>query len=400
MEHDKPVLNEKTIYSAVTGMEYVKMLIPEGWNSSIDRYEDYYAGKIFPYTFRVVNASPDKSCGIIYLSPETYTEDLMCLYTEGEIDKDGILHGEAVSVEEYLDRMVKDRYGNEEDFAFVEYIPDPGNDKRCREWYEKTVTEEEKKGNYLNSYYNELGTAIYRYKLNGTVRYHVATVFIEIKDIVRWDKIPDASMYTEEELKKHYPDYRYDKDNDRYIYPSLHQYESYVDQCLEMDCPEEDYEFIYKEIYVPVINKGVSICKDVFDDFKRIVNAPKAKETEPAEKETNPEEQREVEAILAQMKRDHEQADAQMYDYMRKTNDEIYNINQSAYRHTQNTFDRMNEGWSDTFRGDGRFIDSHGREHIIHTDNKYAFKRGNTYITSDNPLDRLYGFEELKKKKY
>ena len=95
MEHDKPVLNEKTIYSAVTGMEYVKMLIPEGWNSSIDRYEDYYAGKIFPYTFRVVNASPDKSCGIIYLSPETKGK----LLQDADLHQ---LHQEQVHSKEHL----------------------------------------------------------------------------------------------------------------------------------------------------------------------------------------------------------------------------------------------------------------------------------------------------------
>ena len=56
--------------------------------------------------------------------------------------------------------------------------------------------------------------------------------------------------------------------------------------------------------------------------------------------------------------------------------------------------------WSDTFRGDTRFVDKYGDEHVIHTYDNYAYKNGDTYVTSDSPLDHGWDWEELEKKKY
>ena len=56
--------------------------------------------------------------------------------------------------------------------------------------------------------------------------------------------------------------------------------------------------------------------------------------------------------------------------------------------------------WGDVNQGNTRFVDRYGNEHVIHTYNNYAYKSGDTYVTSDSPLDHSYDWEELEKKKY
>ena len=79
---------------------------------------------------------------------------------------------------------------------------------------------------------------------------------------------------------------------------------------------------------------------------------------------------------------------------------EIEAIRRSSYENTQKSQAKVREMWSDTFRGDTRFVDKYGDEHVIHTYDNYAYKNGDTYVTSDSPLDHGWDWEELEKKKY
>ena len=46
------------------------------------------------------------------------------------------------------------------------------------------------------------------------------------------------------------------------------------------------------------------------------------------------------------------------------------------------------------------YTDRYGSEHVIHSTDKYAYRKGDTYVTSNHPLDYGYDWEELDKKKY
>ena len=94
------------------------------------------------------------------------------------------------------------------------------------------------------------------------------------------------------------------------------------------------------------------------------------------------------------------QSNKELYDYVRKTQQEISDMRKDSYEKQKKAHDRVMEQWTDTIRGNTRFVDKQGNEHVIHTYNDYAFKKGDDYITSNSSLDHFSDWEELEKKKY
>ena len=402
MNKESIKLNDMKIYSASSGKEYVEMLVPEGWTSTIDRYEDWYGGSPYMFVFRITNTSPDGDCSIAYYSPFSFVDDEMNEYSEGTVDENGDLHFTVCSLEEYLDSRVRQRLSDVEELTFIEHIPAPENDQRSREHYARSVEKYRKNDLMVVNFYYSRGTNVYTYRKDGRLHYFINTGVLEASDLMRWNVIEER--LDEKQLLERYPDCCYDEDNDCYLYPDVHRCEWDVDQYLEMDCLEEDYDVALNDIFVPVSNSGVSILDDIWNEYVQLLRQSRNKETETSEEQTgsriDPEEQRKIDAIWAEYRRWKSDLDYDTYRYVRDRQEQTGYILNSAHDHSEAVHDRMNRGWSDTFMGNGRFIDSLGREHVIHTTDNYAYRRGNVYVTTNSILDRPFDSEELIKKKY
>jgi hypothetical protein len=396
MNHETIKLNELTIYSEKTGKQYVKMLVPEGWSSTIDRYEDAYGGYCMPDLFEITNNAPDGSSSIRYRSLTAYLDDELHPCPDGTVDETGQLHKRSISLEMYLEEDALKRLSGKQDLSFVRHIPFTSNEANTKKTYEKQFEKEKEKGRRLVDAYYARGISVYTYMQDGWKHYYLNSALLTSLYVVR-EKTIDATGLSEEDLLRLYPGCLYDEENDRYVQFIEQQIEWDVDQELGMDCLEEDYDFAYEQVFLPVVRHNVQICEDVWNDVRERMEK---KDTPVQKPEVDEEEQRKIEAIWAEYRRWKAENDARIFDYVRNTQDEIAAIHNSSHEYSKKIHDKMNEQWSDTFRGDRRFVDGYGHEHVIHTDNHYAYKKGDTYVTSDSPLDKPFGFEELKKKKY
>ena len=400
MEHKDIKLNKLTIYSASTGKNYVKMLVPEEWTSTIDRYENWYGGYCYPFVFKITNTSPTKDSYISYYSPFRFVDDYLNHKECGTIDENDYLHNDFVLLEDYLDIRVRQTLKDKQDITFIKHIPFSNNDKRCQESYDYHLKKAEERGLYLAGEYYSRGISIYSYKDNDTLHYFMISAFIDAQDFYEWHVVEDLLSIDIEKIDELYPGNVYDKENDCYLYPTMHRIEWEVGQLLEMDCLEADYPYAYDKIFALIAKDAVVIHDDVWNEIRQILEDKKSNNEKKESVEVDPEEQAKIDAIWAEYRDWKRNNDYQLYQSIRYTQERTNDILNESYHRSSEIHDRMNRGWSDTFMGNSRFVDRYGREHLIHTDNNYAYKRGNTYVTSNSPLDRPYDFEELKKKKY
>ena len=70
------------------------------------------------------------------------------------------------------------------------------------------------------------------------------------------------------------------------------------------------------------------------------------------------------------------------------------------YENRQRSDAKIREMRNDAMMGYTRYTDRYGSEHVIHSTDRYAYRKSDTYVTGNSPLDYGYGWEELEKKKY
>ena len=398
MKLDNIKLNELTIYSDSDNMEYVRMLVPEGFSSTINVF-DSYSGDGFPYCFSITHRPDDNSCAVYYHSPKHFVDDHLSNHSDYDVDDFGFLHHEFINLQQYLDKDVSSRYGGFDNLTFVKFSPYIDNEEISEKRKTDILKSYENTNLFLNNYYYCGGISVYSYDYDGQHRYLFSSAILEAVDFSRWEVVKDAYVYESDPFLKNmmasvYPNLRYDNQNNRYVYTLCYETDWTVRGFIEVDCAEEDYNCAYNQILVPTIGRGVKICDDIWNDFKRISEDISQRNYEiRQDKQT-------AAQILAQANMDRLNSNKELYESLRKTQQETHDILNSSYEHSKQVHDRIDEQRTDVFRGNTRFVDSYGNEHIIHTSNRYAYKKGRNYVTSDSPLQTPYEWEELKKKKY
>ena len=161
-----------------------------------------------------------------------------------------------------------------------------------------------------------------------------------------------------------------------------------------IDCLEADYPELYKKAFLPLNNNAVNFTDELKADYR------KRQDELDARVASQGEQKREVEKSQREMHASHNESVRRNAKIWSDTQKEISQMQRDTYQKQQESNRRINQGWSDVILGNSRFIDHYGNEHVLRTYDRYAYKRGDTYVTSDSPLDMPYDFEELKPKKW
>ncbi len=399
MEHKDVKLVEKRIHTVDPKKNYVEMLMPEGWRININTYRNTYGGYTYPYTFSVILTSPDNTVAIYYYSPRNFLDDHLNAFKENQVDDYGNMHHSFTKVEDYLDLMARSHLSNFGHYEFVRQIDPENMDKRRTRRREIAMKDAEENGEVLNWHYFDEKCRVYSYRYKDADRIRCYSAIIEGSDTTAWSVIPGAASFMNDPMMKSammslYRNVRFDSGRNEYVYSSISDTSWNVRKILSMDCMDKDFEFVYSNIFRQIVARGVTICDEIWKDFRSI-----RQENEKVNAQIR-EDRKKAAEINRKAAEERRRANQELYDYIRKTQDEIQDIRKSAYENSRRTHDKVSEMWTDVNRGNTRFVDRHGDEHVIHTYDNYAYKSGNTYVTSDSPLDHSYEWEELKKKKY
>ena len=395
MEHKEIKLNELEIFGTTDNLKYVQMLVPEGWTSRINTFKDAYGGSKYPYQFTIAHEPADKTAGVYYYSPVNYTDDHLRNFADYQVDDFGFKYRKIKDMPTILDESVLSRF-KEYNMQRIQHFPFASNDLISAQRHQGSITEAVRRGNAYNAHYYYGGINIYAYKYNNRDRIRMASAIVDGLDYCHWQDVqsPYALSMTGVNPSVVYPNYRYDENKGHYVYTDIFQYDWNFYRHIEMDVLKEDYEYAYKNIFVPIINHGVKICDDIWQDFR------KENERLSKQRAARREDKKQAQQIRKQMQDNARKARNETYDYIRKTQQEIAAMRKNSYEKQKQSHERVMEQWTDTIRGNTRFVDKHGDEHVLHTYDDYAYKKGDSYITSDSSLDHFSDYEELEKKKY
>ena len=399
MEQTEVKLEKKYIYSNQSGKKYIEMLVPEGWNISIHEDRDNYGGYPYPYTFRINLRSPDKTVLISYFSPRRYIDDHMLNFRDLQIDDYGNYLNTFKDLDTYLDNWARNDLEEYPGFRYLGPIEYSNMAQLEADRKAEALQKRQANGQDLNWYYYKRMCRAYYYKNKETDRIRVYAGIIEAEDFSHWAPVPAPAgvimdPFMRNTMLSAFPGMHYDQDKGSYVRLIENETGWTARKLLLMDCIQRDYDHVYKNIFDPIRREGVTICDDIWNEYEEL------KKQKSAQLKRIREDKAEAARIRREAEERSRQSRQETYDYIRKTQQEIHDIQKSSYENTQKTQAKVREMWGDVNQGNTRFVDRHGDEHVIHTYNNYAYKSGDTYVTSDSPLDHSYDWEELEKKKY
>ena len=394
---------EKTLKDE-NGLPLIRLLVPEGWRVETKMQRGFYRGYKYPYYFTVSLWSPDNTCRIRWFSPCHLYKNILNPMQENTIDSYGNLQGEPKDLETRLINRAESYFkdiGEVTDLKRIELIYYKNNNETGSKKYEQRIKEYEKdKLHVVSDFYYKGGNIKYSFRRKNHDRFYCTSSVMESTTYESWAYLPYSIVqgfndpFMNSMLKQGFPYAQYNEVVNAWIYLPLYYTSTLVHGIMDMDCLFKDKDFLYKNVYVKIINHGIYITDELWADFRRVQNEKeKVREANrQARKQKNEEERKERERINQRKK--------ETWDYVRKTQEDIAKIRKETWENTNRTQDKVREMWGDTLRGDTRFVDKYGDEHVIHTYDKYAYKSGDTYVTSDSPLDHGWDWEELEKKKY
>ena len=388
------------------GMPFVTMMVPEGWGIVYSEKRDAYCGHIYPYFIFLKLMSPDNTCAIRYTSPRQIIQDHLEPQPDCSIDAYGNLHGTVMSMEGLLKERADEYLNHPEigitEYSFIKQMDFTSNEEEAaKRLAEKKKAIESNPMKVITDYYYKGGVQIYRFKRNDHIWRFAPAAISEATTYKTWDRIsPTTAMMLNDPLMKNmasmwFSNLEYNKALNAWVYLESFETDWRIFGVFELECREEDYVEIAKKIYFPILNKGVSFTDEQWSDWKRVRN--KLEEGWKAEREAKKQTQKKAEIQREQKK----ESDPPSWQKVRDTQKEIHDMQRDSYEYRNKLQRKTREIWSDAIRGDTRFVDRHGDEHVIHTYNNYAYKNGDSYVTSDSKLfDAGSDWEELEKKKY
>lgn len=403
IDYSKLKLEERIIKDD-SGMPVFKMLVPVDWRVELKKSPTFYRGYKYPYLLRVELWSPDNTCRIKYTSPCQLYENHNNPMAANTVDSYGNLNGSTKDLETRLEETAQNYFNNNDDFHDIKLIEQlfyKSNDEVGKKKYEEKLKSFETDNMHvISDFYYRGGIRKYSYFRKNTHRFYCTSLTIEATRHEIWYALPPAVVmslrdpFMAQMAKSAFPHAHFNEGTNSWVYLPQFYTNTLLYGIFDMDCIETDREELYKKVYVPILNHGVTLTPELWADFKAVQNK---KEAVRKEKREQAKEVAKIDREIREQRRQHQK---ETQDYLRKTQKEISDIRKSAYENQQRTQAKVREMWGDTLRGDTRFVDKYGDEHVIHTYDKYAYKSGDTYVTSDSPLDHSWDWEELEKKKY
>ncbi len=399
----------RTIYDSA-GFPLITICLPEDWTTEVTVNSNVQTGYGVPDYTLVTFISPDRRARISWQSPFHYRDDFLKPRKSG-YDSYGNLHRPFMTAGQFIDFVASRDLKTCTDVSVVSEAPWSTNPRQM-EYYRRQA--ERKAGNdaytALGEIYCEGLQRQYSYVREQTARRRVYSLIVRSAEYAYWSPMPDTvtralndpfTAPMAKQMMERFANARYDDSLQEWIYTYSHYRDWRIESRLLLDCREEVFAKTVQEVFQPAVRHDVLLTEQMrervnekqkkCDDANR--KKREAEEQAGREERARKEQQR---AADEEQRRRHKQAQ----DQIRNTYREISEIRKSAWENRQKTQAKNREIWSDTIRGDTRFTDRYGDEHVIRTYNDHAYKNGDTYVTGDSPLDLGYDWEELKKKKY
>ncbi len=382
------------------GGPLVTMVVPDSFN--VNSYVDYdqYNGRGYPYNFTITADSPDKTCQLSYYAPVQYLDDHMNPFTDNAMNDWGSLMHHYVSPEEIMENWAQSTLFNCNNVRLVKQIDFSDNQKVQQEKGQKIYQSYLKQGyRTLNWFVHKGLIREYAYTYDGYHRRRSFAMVVEATDYTNRAPAPSSFVQTAQMGMPNFygsifPGLEFNQQKQEYTYVTSSCTSFTLYNLKIIDCLEVDYPGLYKKAFLPLVNNAVVFTDELRADFNKRqadLDSRLAKQRE---------QKREVEKIQREMRASHAESQRRIAAIRANTMDEISRMQRDTYEKQQASNHRIMQGWSDVIQGNTRFTDRYGDEHVIRTYDRYAYKRGDTYVTSDTPLDMPYDFEELKLKKW
>ena len=392
------------------GFPLVTICLPEDWITEVKVNSNVQTGYGEPDYTLVTCISPDRRARIIWQSPFHYRDDFLKPRKSG-YDSYGNLHRPFMTAGQFIDLVASRDLKTCTDVSLVSEVPWSTNPQQL-EYYRRQAER-----NAGNDAYTALGEIYceglqrqYSYVRENAARRRVYSLIVRSAEYAYWSPMPDTVIRAlddpfmapmAKQMMERFANARYDDSLQEWIYTYSHYRDWRIESRLLLDCREEVFAKTMQEVFRPAVRHGVHLTEQMrerVNEKQKKLNDANRKNREAEEQARREDRARKEQQRAAgeEQRRRHKQAQ----DQIRNTYREISDIRKSAWDNQQKTQAKNREIWSDTIRGDTRFTDRYGTEHVIRTYNDHAYKNGDTYVTSDSPLDRGYDWEELKKKKY
>ncbi len=383
--------------------QYAGVKIPDDWTLTAQR-SDIYSGYGFPFRFMITAKDPSGKNAMYYLSPYRYRDDFSLQTGAKPLTDDyGRLLRAFVTVEEFIDAAARYDLSKCDNSRLVRRLPPPYGenvdyDRLSREKFTAAQKEygEKYPDRVLNSLYYRGAVSVYAYSNKGSARMRAYCVLIDAIEYTDYadSLLPDTLLndpFMAQSIKGVYPGLHVDaRGRKMFVYDHCRYW--LVKNYTVLDAPEGEFEKLYKEVYTPFACCGAVWQRALNDEMDAEQNRIDKKNAATREDKARAQE------IYNKMERDRIAADRERADIMHRANEEVSSINRAAYENRSRAQDRANQRWSDSFRGDTRYTDRYNDEYVVHGTGRYAYKRGNTVVSTDDPYGPGYDWEELKKK--
>lgn len=401
-------LQEITVNEEGSGTPFITMCLPKGWTTSVCADRKTYSGYGEPMYITVQCNSPDRKSLIAYNSNFHYCDCYLYPTVDLSTDINGTLFRKFIPVKEFLERNVKSRLSINKSIQFIRYEDWQGNDERLRD-YQDWITENNRDPyTSVDGFYFKGGTIEYSFCTNNGIPYRcVMSAIVEGADYAVWRSLPpQIQMMLNDPFSRDigymamngYQNARYDQNWGAWIYTADYCREWYVSQMIMMVMPEEQYEDQYSNIFVPVVSFGAHYTPELEKEMASLQASINKKNKEAMDAAYSTPTTYTAPNYAAGQRSSTSDREAQ--EKLRKTREETAAIQKAMYENKQRSEAKIREMRNDTMMGYTRYTDRYGSEHVIHSTDKYAYRKGDTYVTCNSSLNHGYGWEELNKKKY
>ena len=397
---------ENQLIKDEAGMPLLTMPVPQGWSAKSFRINDKYCGHRFPFMVRVDLMSPDNTCRIRYFTPRIFLDDHLIPHSDGSVDDYGNLMKKTVGIEENIERWKNSQLSAEEATEGILSGSEPFSKEAAwaetnRAKREAAIADNPRK--VLNNFYYRAQLQWYDYTYKKTPRKLAVSMIEEADTYEVWRNVPPMILsnfsqpFMKDAAMKRFPNAHFNETVNAWIYLSEFYTGWEIWNLFFMDCQAKDFDELYAKVFKPIASRGVTFdaaLNEAFEAARKERAAENAKKR--AEKSAEADEKRKL--VESRLK-----DNGQHTKYTQRWSDtqkEIDAMRRDSYEKKRESDRKVREIWSDTIRGDTRFVDRYGDEHVLHTYDNYAYRSGSTYVTSDSPLDHGYDWEELEKKKY
>lgn len=405
---DNYQLQEITVKEEGSGIPMIKMVLPGEWITSLHTDRKIYNGFGEPMNVRLQCSSKDRQSLITYNSNCHYCDSRLSQTVDFSTDLYGTLYRKFIPVKEFLERTVEKRLSKNDNIQFIRYEDWPANDD-CLKDYQKWISETNRDPyTSVDNFYYRGGTIEYSFCTNNGTPYRcVCSAIVEAADYAVVRSLPREIVgMLKDPLSGDigrmamggYRNAHYDENYGTWVYTANDYKDWYVSQMILMVMPEQQYADQYNSIYLPVVSYGAHYTPELqneMDSLQASINRHNKETMDAAFRKPG----KNTASDYAEAER-RRQSDREAREKLRRTREETAAIQNSMYENRQRSDAKIREMRNDAMMGYTRYTDRYGSEHVIHSTDQYAYRKGDTYVTSSHPLDYGYDWEELDKKKY